>query len=242
MYRLGSAYFNKGDWGAAAGAFEKFQAEFKDAPLAASARFQAGEARLRLGETGAARAHFAAAVAASQGAPNAQQAADPKVHESALLRLGETLGLLAEWDAAARAGAQFLRQYPKSPYVKLVTFNQGWALENLKRYEEAIRQFRTVVDARERDALSARCQFHIGECLYGLRRYDEALVELVRVQANYGHQEWTVKAMLEMGRVLEAKGDKAKAQEQFKEVIKRFPKDDAAKTAKERLDGIRMSL
>jgi len=122
-----------------------------------------------------------------------------------------------------------------------VAFNHGWALENLKRYEDAIKQFRTVVDAKERDVLSARCQFHIGECLYGLRRYDEALVELVRVQANHGYEEWAVKSLLEMGRVLEAKGDKAKAQDQFKEVIKRFPKHDAAKTAKERLDAIRMT-
>ena len=242
LYRLGSAHFNKGNWTAAAEVLEKFQAEFKASPLLASACFQAGEARLRLGETAAARTHFAAAAAASQGAPNASQAADPKVHESALLRLGEAHGLLSEWEAAVRVTAQFQRQYPKSSYLKLVAFNQGWALENLKRYEEAIRQFRTVVDARERDVLSARCQFHLGECLYGLRRYDEALVELVRVQANYSHEEWTVKALLEMGRVLEAKGDKAKAQDQFKEVIKRFPGNDAAKTAKERLDAIRMSL
>ncbi len=242
MYRLGSAHFNKGDWSAASGVFEKFHSEFKTSPLIASAFFQAGEARLRLGETTTARAHFAAAVSASQGAPNAPQAADPKVHESALLRLGESLGLLSEWDAAVRASSQFQQQYPKSPYVKLVAFNHGWALENLKRYDDAMRQFKTVTDAKDRDVLSARCQFHIGECLYGLRRYDEALVELVRVQANYSHEEWTVKALLEMGRVLEAKGDKAKAQEQFKEVMKRFPKHDAAKTAKERLDAIRMSL
>ncbi|MEI6210190.1 MAG: tetratricopeptide repeat protein [bacterium] len=242
MYRLGSAHFNKGDWRAAATVFEQFLAEYTNSTLQASSSFQAGEARLRLNEASAARTLFAAAVAASQGGATAPKAADPKVHESALLRLGEAHGLLAEWDAAVRAGALFQQQYPKSPYARLVAFNQGWALENLKRYEDAIQQFRTVVDAKERDVLSARCQFHIGECLYGLRRYDLALVELVRVQANYGHEEWTVKSLLEMGRVLEAKGDLTKAQEQFKEVIRKYPKNDAARIAKERLDGIRMSL
>ena len=242
VYRLGSAHFNKGDWAAAAGVLETFLAEFKTSPLLASAFFQAGEARLRLGENATARAHFAAAVVAAQGASKPPQVADPKVHESALLRLGEAHGLLEEWDAAVRVSGQFQQQYPKSPYLKLVMFNQAWALENLKRYDDAIKLFRAVVDAKERDVLSARCQFHIGECLFGLRRYDDALVELIRVQANYGHEEWTVKALLEMGRVLEAKGDKTKAQEQYKEVIKRYPKHDAAKTAKERLDGIRMTL
>lgn len=242
MYRLGSAHFNKGAWADAADVLGKFRSEFVKSPLLASACFQAGEARLRLSDAAGALPHFAAAVAASQGVPDAPQAADPKVHESALLRLGETQGLLADWDASANSCAQFLRLYPKSAYVRLVQFNQGWALENLKRYEDAIKPFRAVVDARERDALSARCQFHIGECLYGLRKYDDALVELVRVQANYNHEEWTVKSLLEMGRVLEAKGDKAKAQDQFKELIKRFPKNDAARTAKERLDAIRMTL
>jgi TolA-binding protein len=242
MYRLGAAHFSKGAWAEAADVLGKFRAEFGKSPLLGSACFQAGEARLRLNDAAGALPHFAAAVAAAQGQPAAQQAADPKVHESALLRLGETQGLLADWDAAAKSCAQFLRLYPKSTYLKLVQFNHGWALENLKRYEDALQPFRAVVNAKERDALSARCQFHIGECLYGLRRYDEAIVELVRVQANYNAEEWTVKSLLELGRVLEAKGDKDKAQDQFKELIRRFPTSDAARTAKERLDAIRMTL
>jgi TolA-binding protein len=58
----------------------------------------------------------------------------------------------------------------------------------------------------------------------------------------YRNEAWTPKALLEMGRVLEAKGEKDKAQDQFKALIRRYPKHDAAAIAKERLDAVRKSL
>ncbi|MFZ4394293.1 MAG: tetratricopeptide repeat protein [Kiritimatiellia bacterium] len=242
MYRLGTAYFNKGDWANSAATFEKFKETVVQSSLLPSVSLQAGEARARMSDAAKALEHFAAAVKGSQNADPEKPAEDPKVHELALLRLSETHGLLSQWADAERTSALFLRLYPKSTNAKRAMFNNGWALESLKRYEDAIKQFRAMVSAKDKDVLSARGQFHIGECLYGLRKYDEAIVEFVLVQTNYRNEEWSAKASLEIGRVLEAKGELLKAQEQFKSVLKLYPKSDAAKTAKERLDGIRMSL
>lgn len=235
LYRLGTAQFNNGALADCAATFQSFSKEFPNSTLLSSAQFQAGESHMKLGNLQKALGLFADAVATSG------QRKDATMHEAALLRLAETQGLAEEWSASSKSCAEFLKRHPKSQYLPLVRFNQGWALENLKQYEPAIDAFRAVVQRNERDSLSARCQFHIGECLYGLRRYDEALTELVRVESVFRNEEWIPKALLEMGRVLEAKGDVTKAQTQFKELIRRYPKQEAAKLAKERLDAVRMS-
>jgi TolA-binding protein len=261
LYRLVSAQFSKGDFAACAGTFEQFAAEFPKSSLAPSAQFQAGESRMKLGDLQAARDRFAAAVQAAESMPDTGSArkpkppakrgekpraekavSDTKVHEAALLRLAEVQGLLEAWKESADTAAQFQRTYPQSPYARLAAFSRGWALENLGQYESAIEAFRSVVQRNERDDTSARCQFHLGECLYGLKRHDEALMELVKVEAVYRNEAWTPKALLEMGRVLEAKGEKDKAQDQFKALIRRYPKHEAAAIAKERLDAVRKSL
>lgn len=235
MYRLGTAQFNNEALTNCVTTFQAFSKEFPNSPLLASVQFQSGEAHMKLGSLRQAMGLFADAVATSG------RRKDDTLHEAALLRLAETQGLSEDWSGSSKSCAEFLKRHPKSQYLPLVRFNQGWALENLKQYESAIEAFRAVVQRNERDALSARCQFHIGECLYGLRKYDEALTELVRVESVFRNEEWTPKALLEMGRVLEAKGDVSKAQTQFKELIRRYPKLEAARLAKERLDAVRMS-
>jgi TolA-binding protein len=244
LYRLAAAQFNKGDMEDAARSFESFVIDFPNSKLAASAAFQAGESRLKLQETRKARDHFAAAVTRASAADRKGQTEirDAKVCEPALVRLAETHALLLEWEASDRRYEELLRHFPKSSFARLAKFGRGWALENLRKYDEAIGFFNDVVGQKDRDPLAARCQLHIGECLFGQKKYDEALAELVRVETTYRIPEWSSKALLEMGRVLDAKGDAAKAEAQYKEVMRLYPKEEAAKAARERLDALRKSM
>jgi TolA-binding protein len=262
LYRLGAAQFNKGDFEDAARSLESFVTNFPGSKLAASAGFQAGECRLKLGDPRKARDHFSAAV--SKAAPGRKEKTgdsrdkgsgknkkvrnetvektgngDDKVYEPALVRLAETHAALLEWEDSDRRYEELLKRFPKSAFARLAKFGRGWALENLRKYDDAIALFREVVALKERDPLSARCQLHIGECLFGQKKYDEALIELVRVQTTYRMPEWSAKALLEMARVFDAKGDAAKAEAQYREVMRDYPKEDAAKAARERLDALR---
>lgn len=243
LYRLGAAQFNKGDHEDAARSFESFVTDFPNSRLAASAAFQAGESRLKTDDARKARDHFAAAVGKS--GPDAKanvNVRDAKVYEPALVRLAETHALLLEWEASDRRYEELLRQFPKSQFARLAKFGRGWALENLRKYDEALVFFRDVVGQQQKDPLAARCQLHIGECLFGQKKYDDALAELVRVETTYRIPEWSAKALLEMGRVLDARGDAARAEAQYKEVMRLYPKEAAAKTARERLDALRKSM
>jgi TolA-binding protein len=61
----------------------------------------------------------------------------------------------------------------------------------------------------------------------------------MRVEVNYRIKDWSAKALLEVARALEAKGDRDRATAQYREVIQRFSDHDVAAVAKERLDDLR---
>lgn len=231
VYRLAWAHLAKNDQEEAAKAFEAVLAEFPKSDVAATAHYQAGECRMKLLEYQSARDHFAAALVAKNPG---------EIAESAQLRLGEANGLLKEWPASVKAYDQFQAAYPASRWIRHARLGSGWARENQKDFEGAILQYRKVTGGKEADELAARCQFQIGECLFALLRYGEAVQEFMRLDVSYRLPEWNAKALLELGRVLEAKGDKAAASARFKELIQRYPKDNAALVAKERLDALRM--
>jgi len=231
LYRLAWACQAKGDPEGAAKSFEAVLAEFPKTDVAATAHYQAGECRMKLLEYQSARDHFAAA----QDAKNSKEVA-----ESALLRLGESNALLKEWSSASKAYNTFQVAYPRSRWIQHARFGSGWALENQKDYVGAIVQYRKVLADKGADEMAAKCQFQIGECLFAQNRFEDAIQEFMRLDVSYRIPEWNAKALLELGRVLEAKGDKPAATARFRELIKRYPKDNAAVVAKERLDALRI--
>ncbi|MEI6218911.1 MAG: tetratricopeptide repeat protein, partial [bacterium] len=119
--RLAWAYLGKGDLDKAAKAFEALLAEFPQTEVAATAHYQAGEALMKLMEFKPANVHFAATLVAKNS---------KDVHESAMLRLGETHALLKKWPEAAAVYDQFQGTYPKSKWIQHARFGSGWAREN----------------------------------------------------------------------------------------------------------------
>ena len=233
LYRLAWAYLGKHDPEAAVRQFEAFVTAFPESDLSASAYYQAGECRMKLKEFETARGHFAAAL----------QAKNPQeVAEAALLRLGEAQGLVRKWADSAATYEQFQRTYPASKWLSQARLGAGWAYENNKQYPQALGEYGKVLAGKGTDEIAARCQFQIGECRFAQGQLGEAIQELMRVEVTYPFKEWSARALLEIGRVLEAKGDKPAAVRQFQEVIKKFPDHAAAAAAKERLDALRSAM
>ena len=225
MFRLGWTYINKGDT-AAATAFEAMIAEFPQSERLPTARYQAGEMRVKLKEFAPALVHFTAALAHPQA---------KEIRESAMIRQGEMQIRLDKFAEANNTYQQFQNEFPTSKWIQQARFGTGWAAENQRQYDKAIADYRKVLAERATDEPSARAQFQIGECLFALKRYDEALQELVRVDVNYKFPAWSSKAIFEIARVLDAKGDRDRAVEQYRAVMERFPKEDVAVAARTRL-------
>ena len=56
-------------------------------------------------------------------------------------------------------------------------------------------------------------RFQIGECHFASKQYDDAIKAFIRVEVNYGFPKWGARALLEMGKALEAKDEPEKAKE-----------------------------
>jgi len=229
-YRLGTAYFNNGDYDESAAVFESFVEEFKKSPKLATAYFQAGESRMKTRETIKAREHFKAAT---------KTKIQPEIQESALMRLGETQGLTEQWKESAETYSRFLQAYPKSQWAMRARFGMAWALQKQKDYRRAGVEYGKIVAAKKKDEWSAQAQFQLGECYFEMKQYDKAVQEFVRVGVNYKFKKWTASSILEMGRALEAKGEKDRAREQYRALIRKYPDQAAAQVGKERLDVLR---
>jgi tetratricopeptide (TPR) repeat protein len=233
-YQLASAHFNKGDHEVAAVQFEKMIADYPESKLRASILFYAGESRLKLTETVAARDHFAAAAQIAN--------TPPELAESTLMRLGETQALTNEYKAAQDTYKRFLGIYKESRWLRNAQFGLGFALEKGDNPKAAIVEYAKLLTGDTVDLWTVRARFQTGGCHFNMQEYDKAVAEFVNMEINYAkYPDWQAKAVLEIGRVLLAQGKREEAEERFKEVIRKFGKEKAAVVARQLLDKLRDS-
>ena len=224
LYRIGWNRFNLKEDQAAAKAFEEMLKLNPNSGKMVMASYQAGEARLRIKDFEVALQHFARASKAGK--------TEEDLHEQALLRRGECEGLANQWAASQRSYEEFMKTYPESEFAQRARFGTGWALENQRRFPDAIKQYELVLQRNQSDETSARSQFQIGECHFASMQYDNAIKAFIRVEVNYGFPKWGARALLEMGKALEAKKEPDKAKENYKQILEKYPETTAADAAK----------
>lgn len=193
---------------------------------ALSAGLLRGDALLRAGQPAKAAAQLAWVEA---GKPEAA------IASATLLRLAEATAASQDWPASQGACERFLASHAQSDQAFRARFAHGWALENQGKHKEAIESYRSVT-ASHQGATAARAQFQIGECLYAMKSYEDAVKELIKVDAIYASEEWAAAALYEAGRCLEDMGRRGDARARWQEVVDRFGSSAWARQAKERLD------
>jgi tetratricopeptide (TPR) repeat protein len=231
--QLASAHYKKGDHQTAAGLFETLLTDYPKSKLRASMLFQAGESRLKLKETVAARDHFAAAAKL----PGTEAA----LSESIIMRLGETQAMTEQHKEAIGTYRDFLNRFKESRWSRNAIFGLGFALENTGKFNEAINEYRKLLaDPKLIDLWTVRGRFQTGECLFNTKKYEEAMAEFVNLELNYRqYPDWQAKAALEIGRVQLAQNKHEDATKSFKDVVNRYGKENAAVVARQYLDQIR---
>jgi TolA-binding protein len=224
-YRAALCQYQLDHHAEAAEAFRAFVEAYPGSQLIAAALLAGGEAAFKAGRYRSAADHLDRLVEEHPG--DAERPA-------ALLRLGEALAMLQEWTGSEAAFRRFREDYPDSPHWFQAQFGIAWAQENRGEHETAMASYRTVTE-RHRGSTAARAQFQIGECLFALRRLDEAARELLKVDILYAYPEWSAAALYEAGRCFEAMTSAGKAAEQFRQVQERFPQSRWAGPAAQRL-------
>ncbi|MFO0835732.1 MAG: tetratricopeptide repeat protein [Phycisphaerales bacterium] len=144
------------------------------------------------------------------------------IKAAALLLQGDVAAAAQRWSESERAYASFLAEFGGSDLWFRARFGLGRALEAQSKHSAAIEAYREVA-SRHSGATAARSQFQIGECLVALGKHQDAIVELVKVDAAFAEPEWSAAALFEVGRVLVMLKRPDDAARQFDEVVERFP-------------------
>lgn len=223
-YRLASARMAMNQARPALAAAEELIKAGPPADLVAPTLYVAGEAALTLGQHRRSATYFDAFARDFQ--------ADPSF-PAALLRLGEAHAGSGDWAASKAAYDRFLETLSSHELAFRARFGQGWAVENLGRHAEAINLYRKLVETHDGET-AARAQFQIGECLFALKKLDDAVAELLKVEILYAYPEWSAAALYEAGRCLEAAGKPDLATQQYQAVQTKYAQTKWAAPAAER--------
>jgi len=98
--------------------------------------------------------------------------------------------------------------------------------------EMALREFTDYVQVYGATDQAAAAQYYVGDILYRSERYEEAVAAFDLVLTNYLSSDRAPDAHYMKALALRELGETAKAESEFKLLIKRFPKDELSRKAK----------
>jgi TolA-binding protein len=231
-------------------ALDHFQQQLQSAPsgaLATDGRFMSAECLFRLQKYQEAYAAFVTA----RKAPDLPA----KLEVLVLLHGGQAAGQLKMWAESQELLTALLQKYADSPYLAEAHYELGWARQNLKQLDEALKNYEFAA-AKSRDAVGARARFMIGEVMFEKKQFDEAIKQFQRVMYTYGGEQatadvkvWQSQAGYEAARCWEVQiasaadpGRKAQcmaeAKRHYTYVVEKHPQSSFAAEARKRLDAL----
>lgn len=227
-YRLGTCHFRLRQYEKSAEVLSDFAERFPKNKLIVSAGFFCGEALFKLGRHEKAIPHFERVA----GGPKSDSTFGPS-----LLRLGDCHANQQQWQQSEKAFAEYLNSFGSGEQWFQAEFGLGWARENQGRHKEAIKAYQRVVD-RHQGQTAARAQFQIGQCLFALKQYEDAVSELLKVDILYAYPKWSAAALYEAGRCFEKLMKHAEARQQFETVVEKYKGTQWAGMASQRLSSM----
>ena len=229
--RLGNCLLLKGDAKAALAQFNAVAGNPKS-PLFPQATYRAGEALIQLGDH--AEAVKRLAIFRDQG-PYQNV---PGVSDRALLRLGQTLAMLKQWEPSRQAHETLVNRFGGSPWVADARYGIGWALQNQGRFDEAVQAYTQVTNLTATE-LGAQAQLNIGLCRLAQKKYPEATTALLVVPFTYDYPHLSALALLEAARAHAENKQKEQAIKLLERVIRDHPDTDHAEAAKKRIEELK---
>ncbi len=138
-------------------------------------------------------------------------------------------------EATAAAKAPAAESAAPSAPVSDVSGAYTSALGEFKKrnFQEAANQFTAILNSGS-DKLVDNCHYWIGESLYGMKKYDEAIKHFETVLGYSGSGKRPY-AQLMIGNSYMALGDKAAAKDAYNKLVSTYPSSSLVEKAKEKL-------
>jgi TolA-binding protein len=130
-------------------------------------------------------------------------------------------------------------QPPPPPPVSDMSSAYGQALEQYRArdFSGAMVRFEQLIKGGVREDLADNCHYWIGECLYGMGKYGEA-IQHFETALGFASSEKKDDSMLMIGNSHAAMGDKAAARDWFNRLITSYPASPYLAKAQEKLSRI----
>jgi TolA-binding protein len=235
-HKLAWAYYQQGQYEKAQQGFDYQLSKYPQGELAADALFMAAESLFKQNKYELAAAAYQKSLAKLPANKDLQVLAD--------LHAGQSLTHQQKWDAGLKVLTAAAKDFPDSPYMAEIEYEQGWALQNLGKTDEAFKQYEEAT-ALSDGLVGARARFMMGEILFEKKDYKEAARNFFKVAYGYGYpqapepiQKWQANSAYEAARCFEVLKMTAQAKKSYQEVVDKYPNSDKAPLAKTRLGAL----
>lgn len=162
----------------------------------------------------------------------AQQAAARPVAQPAVDTRGYSLPVSAATPAAARSAAPTASATGQSG---LAVYRRALDEFNRGEYDRSIESLNDFIASRPEDDYMDNALFWLGECYYGLGRYQDALTQFQRVVSVYPDGNKVPDSLLKVALTYERLANDTSAREVLRVLVETYPTTDAARRAEERL-------
>ncbi len=223
-HKLAWSYYHKKDYPGAIQTFDYQVKTFPQGPLKADGQFMIAESLFE-------QEKYAEALKAYG---DVQDLTNKDFQALVVLHAGEAAAQLKQWDDSLKWLAKGLEQLPDSKYLPQILCEQGWALQNLGRSDEALKLYEQVI-AKTGTETAAKAQFMIGEIQFAAKQHAEAVKSYFKVIYGYSVPRWQSEASYEAARCFEVLGKLTQAVKMYEELIAKFPDAETTPAAKQRL-------
>ena len=233
-HKLGWSYYQLNDFGKAQTTFASQLQNYPAGELAADGLFMNAECLFKQNKHREAVAAYDAALA--------KKPTSKDFGTLTLLHAGQASGQLKDWSKSLEYLERCAKNFPDSPFLPEVQYEQGWAKKNQEKLDEALKLFETAADAAPNRISGVRGRFMQGEILFQTGKHSEAVRQYFKVIAasveGDEFKPWQAHATYEAALCLETLKKKEEAKKLYQEVIQKFPKSEHVAEAQKRLAAI----
>lgn len=117
-------------------------------------------------------------------------------------------------------------------------YESAWSAFDKKDFKVAAGRFREFVKKNAKSRLAGNAQYWLGESHFGLREFDQAIIEFDAVRRRFPQSEKVPAALLKQGLAFAELGEKLNARLVLQEVVEKYPQAPEAARAKQRLKSL----
>jgi tetratricopeptide (TPR) repeat protein len=156
------------------------------------------------------------------------------VTEEGLMRLGESYMSAGSLEEARQTFQTLVQRFGASRFAGDAWLHTGVALQQQKRFDEAVNAFTQATRASSADA-AAKAQYRIGLCRVEQKRWGDAVKELLIVPVTYDHAESSANSSIAAAKALVELKKPAEAKQLLQQVVQEHPNTQWAAEAQKQL-------